>query len=437
MSERGYGSHPTIYGNLTDGQLYQMYRSEIWKGLNEDNRQQLLQETVNRSALEHGEIGACKVVFSHDLDVGTDGQQSGNMILMDYEKFVNDREVRIYNEKEIYHDVIDSNMQALTTAFHEDEHAYQNQVIEGLIPGDAKETIKEYKANDFTLAVIKQDNSIHIGSQYLNGISNYYLYYLQSTERDAFRNSEDKAVKVMEYLKEQYGEEKSFEVYRAGLQAKGFEAVLKEAQQYFQNENIEKDINQTLMNQYYATNEPVDSVAKSAVKREMILSYQHQMRNSMKNDSEKDVEILIGKTDGNTKMSPEGENMDFKNLRVTKEEYAQSLRDTVNKYYEHALNDPNMSRKEVIEETGKMAEDYLNAVDEFPDDNLEAGTNPDIAEAINAVENGEGEETDMNLDVAEAISVTDNDAGIGNESDGIEGDSGGVEDGNGGIGGDE
>ena len=63
MSERGYGSHPTIYGNLSDGQLYQMYRSEIWKGLNEDNRQQLLQETVNRSALEHGEIGACKVVF--------------------------------------------------------------------------------------------------------------------------------------------------------------------------------------------------------------------------------------------------------------------------------------------------------------------------------------------------------------------------------------
>lgn len=435
MSERGYGSHPTIYGNLSDGQLYQMYRSEIWKGLNEDNRQQLLQETVNRSALEHGEIGACKVVFSHDLDVGTDGQQSGNTILMDYEKFVNDREVRIYNEKEIYHDVIDSNMQALTTAFHEDEHAYQNQVIEGLIPGDAEETIKEYKANDFTPAVIKQDNSIHIGSQYLNGISNYYLYYLQSTERDAFRNSEDKAVKVMEYLKEQYGEEKSFEVYRAGLQAKGFEAVLKEAQQYFQNENIEKDINQALMNQYYATNEPVDSVTMSAVKREMILSYQHQMRNSMKNDSEKDVEILIGKTDGNTKMPQEGENMDFKNLRVTKEEYAQSLRDTVNKYYEHALNDPNMSKEEAIEETGKMAEDYLNAVDEFPDDNIEAETNPDIAEAINAVENGEGEETDMNSDIAEAISATDNGAGIGNESDGIGGDSGGV--GDGGIGGDE
>ena len=437
MSERGYGSHPTIYGNLSDGQLYQMYRSEIWKGLNEDNRQQLLQETVNRSALEHGEIGACKVVFSHDLDVGTDGQQSGNTILMDYEKFVNDREVRIYNEKEIYHDVIDSNMQALTTAFHEDEHAYQNQVIEGLIPGDAEETIKEYKANDFTPAVIKQDNSIHIGSQYLNGISNYYLYYLQSTERDAFRNSEDKAAKVMEYLKEQYGEEKSFEVYRAGLQAKGFEAVLKEAQQYFQNENIEKDINQTLMNQYYTTNEPVDSVTMSAVKREMILSYQHQMRNSMKNDSEKDVEILIGKTDGNTKMPQEGENMDFKNLRVTKEEYAQSLRDTVNKYYEHALNDPNMSKEEAIEETGKMAEDYLNAVDEFPDDNIEAETNPDIAEAINAVENGEGEETDMNSDIAEAISATDNGAGIGNESDGIGGDSGGVGDGDGGIGGDE
>ena len=55
--------------------------------------------------------------------------------------------------------------------------------------------------------------------------------------------------------------------------------------------------------------------------------------------------------------------MDYK--PVSLEEYNQSLRDTVNAYYTHAMNDPTMSYESALKSTGEVAENYLQAVDEF------------------------------------------------------------------------
>ena len=38
----------------------------------------------------------------------------------------------------------------------------------------------------------------------------------------------------------------------------------------------------------------------------------------------------------------------------------QSLRDTVNAYYTHTLNDPNMSTEDALKSTGEMAKKYLS-----------------------------------------------------------------------------
>lgn len=436
--DAGYGKHPTVYGNLSDGQLYRMYMTDTWKGLDECHRQQLLQETVNRSAMAHGELGACKVVFSRDLDRGTDGVQSGNTIRLDYEKFVNDRQIGTYNGQQVYRSVIDSNIQALTTVFHEDEHAWQNQVIDGIITGNTEALTREYRANNFTLSLVQQNGSQQIGSQYLKGKSNYYLYYLQSTERDAFRNSEAKTVKVMEYLQGKYGNDPSFTAYQAELKANGYDSILQMAQQYFQNENIEKDINQTLMNQYYNTNVPVNEITEAAVKYEMVRSYQAQyMKDSINNNANCSTKNVINNSvhncvDHTQKGETMGGKVDFANLRVTKEEYDQSLRDTVNAYYEHALRDPNMTQEEAIEETGKMAETYLNAVDEFPDNPLSEVENPDIADAMNALNSDTGmgsENSGLGLNDS---GLGDSDGGFGSNDGGLGGDG----DGGGGLGGD-
>lgn len=49
----------------------------------------------------------------------------------------------------------------------------------------------------------------------------------------------------------------------------------------------------------------------------------------------------------------------------TIEDYDKSLRQTVNNYYTHALNDPSMSKEEAIQQTAQMAENYLNTMDDL------------------------------------------------------------------------
>lgn len=45
--------------------------------------------------------------------------------------------------------------------------------------------------------------------------------------------------------------------------------------------------------------------------------------------------------------------------------YNQTLRDSVNAYYTHAMNDPTMTQEEAIQSTAQMSEEYLTAVDDF------------------------------------------------------------------------
>ena len=57
--------------------------------------------------------------------------------------------------------------------------------------------------------------------------------------------------------------------------------------------------------------------------------------------------------------------MSFDPKPVTLEEYNQSLRDTVNAYYEHAMQDPSMTEEDALQSTAEMSEKYLDAVEEF------------------------------------------------------------------------
>ena len=51
--------------------------------------------------------------------------------------------------------------------------------------------------------------------------------------------------------------------------------------------------------------------------------------------------------------------------RVSVEEYDKTLRDQVNKYYEHLKNDPSLSNEDVMRMTEEMSEKYLTAVEEY------------------------------------------------------------------------
>lgn len=276
---RGYGQHPTNLDALPNEELISMYRREVWIFLSEDKRQELLQETVNRSALAKGEIGACKVVFE-DLGHNTFGAQSENLIKLNKDFFVHDK--MVYNNNGYYIEELfkDSNIKALETVLHEDIHAWQNQVIKGEIIIPDEQLRKEYVSNNFsTQVIIDQYGNYQLGSTYLNGAMDkygYYFYYFQSTERDAHKVSEEQTKYVINYLSENYGDEQSFEIYLNGLKVNGYEATLQKAADITQLNDFPQQINTIIMNHYYGTAEDVNLTLNRLVEEEMVLSYCEQ-----------------------------------------------------------------------------------------------------------------------------------------------------------------
>lgn len=79
--------------------------------------------------------------------------------------------------------------------------------------------------------------------------------------------------------------------------------------------------------------------------------------------------------------------MSFEYKPVSLEEYNQTLRDSVNAYYTHAMNDPNMSNEDALKSTGEMAEQYLDAVQEFQE-TQEMGNIETINEDVSIADNG-------------------------------------------------
>ena len=86
--------------------------------------------------------------------------------------------------------------------------------------------------------------------------------------------------------------------------------------------------------------------------------------------------------------------MSFDYKPVSMEEYNQTLRDSVNAYYTHAMNDPDMSSEDVLKSTGEMAEQYLDAVQEFEDaqetENVIETTNEDVSINDNGLDDIDG-----------------------------------------------
>ena len=128
--------------------------------------------------------------------------------------------------------------------------------------------------------------------------------------------------------------------------------------------------------------------------------------------------------------------MSFQYTPMTVEEYDQFLRNAVNEYYVHAMNDPNMSRAEALRTSGEAAELYMTAVEEYKaaiennaenkigavNDNLNTGG--PVEQASAGAVNEQTEQTSVNtgVDVDTDAGVSngegcDEDAGLGGDLD--------------------
>ena len=420
-----YGVHPTRYGNLSNDQLYAMFRESTYSKLGESEKVDLLQETVNRDALEKGEVGAPEVRFA-DSPANESGNAANGVINVNRNMAVNGTRSFEYNGQTIQHSISDYNVQSLNTVLHENTHCFQDQIIDGTITIEDAQKTAEYQANSFTSSAVLQDGRYQLGSQYLIGetANGYYCYYFQSTERDAFLGAEERTAAILRGLTEKYGTEPSFEAYAKSVESTGYHATEREAIERFQNPNFVRDLNQTLQNQYFGTNVPVDKNTEAAVKAEMIATHKSLQQQITQ------VNNLSAKED--TKMSFDP------NKPVSLEEYNAALRNSVNAYYEHAINDPTMSKEEAIKSTAEMSEKYIDAVQEFQESQgMQTTAGVSMNEGTQSI-GSNGIQTDANALDATAISAGDTGAvdsgvsggGIGDDDfGGVDNDGDGVDDG--------
>lgn len=418
-----YGVHPTRYGNLSNDQLYSMFGESTYSKLGENEKLDLLQETVNRDAMEKGMISVPEVRFA-DLPANESGNAANGVINVNREMAVNGTQSFEYNGQVIQHVVSDYNVQSLNTVIHENIHCLQNQIIDGTITSDDAGKTAEYQANSFTSSAVLQDGKYQLGSQYLTGetANGYFCYYFQATERDAFLGAEEKTALILNGLTKKYGTEPSFEAYSRSVETTGYHATEQEAIARFQNLNFERDLNQTLQNQYFGTNVPVEKNTEAAVKAEMVATY-------------KGLQQQITQNNNSTK---EDKKMSFNPNPVSLDEYNATLRGSVNTYYVHAMNDPTISREDAIKFTAEMSEKYLDAVEEFQESQgMQATNSLGTNEEAQSVETN-GVQTDFStLDPAGIADDTtggigdDNSGGIGDDGScgGIDNDGGGIDDG--------
>ncbi len=275
---------PVDYGKLTDDQLYANFRASSWNKLDDNARQALLQEVVNRSARAHGEQGVCQVAWDPNIG-GALAAQRGSTIAINPDYL---------SAGAVKGDAAQS-WEALESVLHEDEHAYQYQVCDGRIPNADPALRRQYQANNFDVTMITDAGGVtkpglqYIAAEENGGEANYLLYYLQSTERDAHRISQEKTQAILARQEQLILEEKQQGLispedakvdeeaaaeYRRQVQANGYEAMVQEANDFFFTTNFEEDLNTALTNNYYGENKPLhDPSIQQIADAAMVRSY--------------------------------------------------------------------------------------------------------------------------------------------------------------------
>jgi hypothetical protein len=229
----------TRYSHLTDNEVNDLYRSDVWNNLPYDAKMDALQELENRAAENVGN-SPCQVNAEYmegsmfggydprtgDITINKHLIESGNFVTHHDDGTVSERSVRGLNAE------------LVDTVNHENYHAYQNEVISGSLQHDNAAEAELWKAND--LLYIDPDDPSD-------------TYRIQALERSAFAHGEAETRKAFQEMETRYGvEDAGFKEYQESLQAHSYEKAVATAQNSTGISNIEQALDQQMLDAYHA-----------------------------------------------------------------------------------------------------------------------------------------------------------------------------------------
>lgn len=240
----------TRYGGLSTETLYSLYRHEAWARLDEGERLNLLQETVNREVQANGAGYLCELSMVR-LPSSIYGQEHNGHIQLNEELCLRDRLLYQTTAEPICIDLKDANFLALETALHEHRHSFQTQMIEGKLDPRLCEPklLAALEANQLQPTVVNGQTA----SQYMQGLTSYSLYYLNPCELDANKIAEAKTAAILEQLRARFGEDSSMQAYLQRVERSGVTAKLAEYSRAYACEGVELEVAQILKNCHFKT----------------------------------------------------------------------------------------------------------------------------------------------------------------------------------------
>ncbi len=184
-----------------------------------------------------------------------------------------------YDGKTVEIDVQDSGWQSLETVLHEVRHTWQDEVSSDRI--EAEKGMKEaFEANGFTVSDVDGKKGIH----YLNGENDFNLYLLNPTETDANIYAQSKVSGIIDEMRSDGVTDPAMDIYSRRIESNGYCKKLEGIKSLY-GEDIDKQVETTLKNIYNKANEPVRQAVETAVKNEMIASYQSCLAKDSKLDA--------------------------------------------------------------------------------------------------------------------------------------------------------
>ena len=341
MSNTLSSPYQTLYSNHSDNAFRALYHQSNWNSLSETQKVNLLQETANRAAFEKG-IEPCKVSLE-SMSGNTMGYQEGKSIVLNAELVNNSTLTCRYGENNITFQVPDSNYRCFETVYHENEHSFQDAVVDGRVDA-AKQEKAVYEANDFSVTEINGERAC----QYMNAQS-YDAYYLNPVELKAWQEGEQKAMELVSEHSAKFGEDNAISSYARHIAKDGYNAKIAMLQDKY-GEDIVQQTENVLLNAKNGTNIPVNKDVESFIHNEMI-------------ETQKSIDNANHTENTNTEVSKMSN--DWMDKHVTQKEFDSTLRNSVNNFYQHTKNDPSLTSEEALSQTAQMSEGYLSEMEAF------------------------------------------------------------------------
>jgi len=228
--------YPTRYSELSNSEVNELYRADTWERLNRNERLDSLQELENRSAELLGNQ-PCEVHLEQ-MNGARYGYYHNGEIYVN-ESLVKNGEFTVQYDDgtTASYAPADTNAQLMDTIHHENYHAYQSDVINGIIEHDNVAEVNQWRAN--------WDNDNYISN-------NDPLYRVQSLEKSAFEHGESLTKVAYDEIETKYGVDTGYRKYLESINEHSYDNALTEAKVLYDDVNIESALNEKMIQNYHA-----------------------------------------------------------------------------------------------------------------------------------------------------------------------------------------